>query len=31
MGGACSTNGDNRKTYVIVGKAEGERPLGNPG
>jgi hypothetical protein len=29
MGGACSTNGENRKAYrLLVGKPEGKRPLG---
>jgi hypothetical protein len=31
MGGACSTNGDNRNAYrLLVGKPEGKRPLGRP-
>jgi hypothetical protein len=29
MGGACSTNGDERNAYILlVEKAEGKRPLG---
>jgi hypothetical protein len=29
MGRACSTNGDKRDAYrILVGKAEGKRPLG---
>jgi hypothetical protein len=29
IGGACSTNGENRDTYrLLVGKPEGKRPLG---
>jgi hypothetical protein len=29
MGGPCSTNGDKRNPYrLLVGKPEGERPLG---
>jgi hypothetical protein len=28
MGGPCSTNGENRNTYKLVGKPEGRRPLG---
>jgi hypothetical protein len=32
MGGACSTNGENRNAYrLLVGKPEGRRPLGRPG
>jgi hypothetical protein len=31
MGGACSTYGDRRGVYrVLVGKPEGQRPLGRP-
>jgi hypothetical protein len=31
MGRACSTNGEKRNTYgIVVGKAEGGRPLGIP-
>jgi hypothetical protein len=31
MGGACSTNGENRKAYrLLVGKPKGKRPLGRP-
>jgi hypothetical protein len=31
MGRACSTNGENRKSYrVLVGKTEGKKPLGRP-
>jgi len=31
MGGACSTYGERRGVYrVLVGKREGERPLGRP-
>jgi hypothetical protein len=31
MGRACSVNGDNRNAYrIVVGKAEGKRPLGRP-
>jgi hypothetical protein len=31
MGGACSTNGENRNAYrILVGKLEGKRPLGRP-
>jgi hypothetical protein len=31
MGGACSTNGANRNAYrILVGKPEGQRPLGRP-
>jgi hypothetical protein len=30
MGGACSTNGEKRNTYRLVGKPEGMRPLGRP-
>jgi hypothetical protein len=31
MGGSCSINGDNRNVYrLLVGKSEGERPLGRP-
>jgi hypothetical protein len=32
MGGACSTNGENRNAYrlLLVGKPEGRRPLGRP-
>jgi hypothetical protein len=29
MGGACSTNGEEEKC-ILVGKAEGKRPLGRP-
>jgi hypothetical protein len=29
VGGACSTNGEKRYAYrLLVGKAEGKRPLG---
>jgi hypothetical protein len=32
MGGACSTNGENRNAYrILVGNPEGKRPLGRPG
>jgi hypothetical protein len=32
MGRACSTNGEERNAYrLLVGKAEGRRPLGRPG
>jgi hypothetical protein len=31
MGGACSTNGEERNAYrLLVGKPEGKRPLGRP-
>jgi hypothetical protein len=31
MGGACSTNGEKRNAYrILVGKPEGNRPLGIP-
>jgi hypothetical protein len=31
MGRACSTNGAKRTVYrILVGKPEGERPLGKP-
>jgi hypothetical protein len=31
MGGACNTNGEKRNVYrLLVGKAEGRRPLGRP-
>jgi hypothetical protein len=31
MGGACSTNGEKRNAYrILVGKPEGQRPLGRP-
>jgi hypothetical protein len=31
MGGACSTNEEKRKAYIIsVGKPEGKRPLERP-
>jgi hypothetical protein len=31
MGGACSTNGENRTAYrILVGKPEGKRPLRRP-
>jgi hypothetical protein len=31
MGGACTTNGEKRNAYMLlVGKPEGERPLGRP-
>jgi hypothetical protein len=31
MGGACSTNGEERTAYMIlVGKPEGKRPLRRP-
>jgi hypothetical protein len=31
MGRACSTNGERRNSYrILVGKPEGERPLGRP-
>jgi hypothetical protein len=31
MGGACSTNGEKRNVYrILVGKPEGNRPLGRP-
>jgi hypothetical protein len=31
MGGACSTNGENRNAYrLLIGKPEGRRPLGRP-
>jgi hypothetical protein len=29
MGGACSTNGENKNAYrILTGKPEGKRPLG---
>jgi hypothetical protein len=28
MGGTCSTNGEERNAYRLVGKPEGRRPLG---
>jgi hypothetical protein len=32
MGRACSTNGEKRNACrILVGKPEGERPLGRPG
>lgn len=32
IGGACSTNGEERGAYgVLVGKPEGKRPLGRLG
>jgi hypothetical protein len=31
MGGACSTNGEERNAYsILVGNPEGKRPLGRP-
>jgi hypothetical protein len=31
VGGACSTNGEERNVYIfLVGKPEGKRPLGRP-
>jgi hypothetical protein len=31
MGGECSTNGEKRNAYrILVGKPEGNRPLGRP-
>jgi hypothetical protein len=31
MGGACSTNGENRNAYrLLVGNLEGKRPLRRP-
>jgi hypothetical protein len=31
MGGTCSTNGEKRNAYrLLVGKPEGNRPLGRP-
>lgn len=31
MGGACGTSGNLKAAYtVLIGKLEGERPLGNP-
>jgi hypothetical protein len=31
VGRACSTNGEKRNPYrILVGKAEGKRPLGRP-
>jgi hypothetical protein len=31
MGGACSADGEERGVYrVLVGKAEGKRPMGKP-
>jgi hypothetical protein len=31
MGSSCSTNGQKRNAYrILVGKAEGERPVGRP-
>jgi hypothetical protein len=31
MGGACRTNGEKRNAYrILVGKAEGKKPLGRP-
>jgi hypothetical protein len=31
MGGACSTNGEERNAYrILMGKPEGKRPLGRP-
>jgi hypothetical protein len=31
MGGACRTNGANRTAYrILVGKPEGNRPVGRP-
>jgi hypothetical protein len=28
MGRACSTNGEKRNAYTILGKPKGQRPLG---
>jgi hypothetical protein len=31
MGGACSTNGEERRAYrILLGKPEGKRPIGRP-
>jgi hypothetical protein len=30
MGGACSTNGETRNSYRLLGKPEGRRPLERP-
>jgi hypothetical protein len=30
MGVACSTNGEKKNVYRLVGKPEGRRPLGRP-
>jgi hypothetical protein len=30
MGTACSTNGEKFAYRILVGKAEGKRPLGRP-
>jgi hypothetical protein len=30
MGRPCSTNGDKRNAYRILGNPEGKRPLGRP-
>jgi hypothetical protein len=30
MGGACSTNGEEKRVQVIGGKARGKEPLGRP-
>jgi hypothetical protein len=31
MGGTCSTNGEKRSAYrILVGKSEGNRPIGRP-
>jgi hypothetical protein len=30
MGGVCSTNGEKRNSYKLVGMPEGRRPLGRP-
>jgi hypothetical protein len=31
MGGACSTNRDKKRAYrILVGKPEGNRPVGRP-
>jgi hypothetical protein len=30
MGGSCSTNGEKRNLYRLVGKPKGKRPLGRP-
>jgi hypothetical protein len=30
MGGACSTNGQKRNAYRLVGKPKGMTPLGRP-
>jgi hypothetical protein len=31
MGGTCGTNGEMQNAYtILVGKPEGERPLGRP-